>query len=321
MRSGSGSISRMPTATDAAGTPALATAGRPGTARFLRRYLSCLRYGEILVLQGSPLLGAAFAIGGVTAGRVAALAPFAAASCCLVAHIFVLNDWAGMSADLQDPNRTAGAFTTRGIRRTEIGGLWMALLALALLLFGWLGIRTLVIALAIAILSALYSLPAFHAKGIPLLNSALHFAGGVLHFLLGWSLFAAIDRRAVEIAAFFALAFVAGHLTQEVRDYEGDRLNGIRTNAVRFGKTASFAAGLAVFTLAYVQLAVLATRGIVPRPLGIVAAVLYPLHLYWSLRTLGAGLSFESIRRLQARYRALYTIIGAAMLAALLLAQ
>ncbi|MBV8202216.1 MAG: UbiA family prenyltransferase [Acidobacteria bacterium] len=314
----------MPAAADAAADPAAgklapALACRPGAARLLRRYLSCLRYGDILVLQGSPLLGAAFTIGRVTAGRSAALALLAAASCCLVAHVFVLNDWAGMSADLQDPNRTAGALAARGLRRTEIGGLGLALLALALLLFAGLGLRPLGIALAIALLSGLYSIPALHVKGIPLLNSALHFAGGILHFLLGWSLFAAIDRRGVEIAAFFALAFVAGHLTQEVRDHEGDWINGITTNAVRFGKTSIFAAGLAVFTLAYVQLAVLAARGIVPRPLGFLAATLYPLHFFWSLRTLGAGLTFESIRRLQARYRALYTILGAAMLAAVLL--
>jgi 4-hydroxybenzoate polyprenyltransferase len=294
-------------------------AGAPSWARFVRRYLSCLRWREILVLQGSPLLGAAFAMGGeVTAGRVAALAVLTAASCCLVAHIFVLNDWAGMSADLKDPNKQAAVFAARGIDRREVGWLWLALLVASAALFGWLGPRPLAIALAIAGLSALYSVPAYHAKGIPLLNSALHLAGGVLHFLLGYSLFSAIDRRGLEIACFFALAFVAGHLTQEVRDHEGDRLNGIKTNAVIFGKTSAFAAGLAVFTLAYVDLVVLAARAIVPRAL-VALAILYPLHLYWSLATLRSGLTFESIRRLQARYRALYTIIGIAMLAALLL--
>src|SRR6267378_3531714 len=39
----------------------------------VRQYLSCIRYGDIFVLQGSPLLGAAFAIGTVTADRLAAL--------------------------------------------------------------------------------------------------------------------------------------------------------------------------------------------------------------------------------------------------------
>jgi 4-hydroxybenzoate polyprenyltransferase len=324
MRSGSGSISRMPAGTElragaAGAAPGAVTAHGQSAARRLRRYLSCIRFDEILVLQGSPLLGAVFAMGAVTAARAATLAVFAAASCCLVAHIFVLNDWSGMSADLRDPNKTAGVFTTRGIGSREIGTLGMALLAASLLLFGLLGPRPLSIALAIAVLSALYSVPAYHAKGIPLLNSGLHFAGGVLHFLLGYSLFRAIDRRGVEIACFFALAFVAGHLTQEARDYEGDHLNGIRTNAVSFGKTRSFAAGLAVFTLAYGLLVVLAARGIVPRALAVLG-VLYPLQLYWSLRTLGAGLTFESISRLQARYRRLYAIIGVAMLAALLLA-
>ncbi|HEY6324626.1 MAG TPA: UbiA family prenyltransferase [Thermoanaerobaculia bacterium] len=292
----------------------------PSRARFVRRYLSCLRWREILVLQGSPLLGAAFAMRAVTAGNVAALAVLTAASCCLVAHIFVLNDWAGMTADLKDPNQRAGVFAARGIGRREVGWLWLALLVASVALFSWLGPRPLAIALAIAGSSALYSVPAYHAKGIPLLNSALHLAGGVLHFLLGYSLFGAIDRRGLEIACFFALAFVAGHLTQEVRDHEADRLNGIKTNAVMFGKTTTFAAGVAVFTCAYVYLAVLAVRAIVPRAL-VVLAILYPLHLYWSLATLRAGLTFESIRRLQARYRALYTIIGIAMLAALLLAS
>ncbi|MBV8203109.1 MAG: UbiA prenyltransferase family protein [Acidobacteria bacterium] len=291
-----------------------------GVARLLRRYLSCLRFDEILVLQGSPLLGAAFAMGGVTAGKAATLALFAAASSCLVAHIFVLNDWSGMRADLRDPNRTTGVFATRGIGRGEVGALCMVLLAASLLLFGWLGPRPLGIATTIAALSALYSGPSYPAKGIPLLNSCVHFAGGILHFLLGYSLFGAVDRRGLELACFFALAFVAGHLTQEARDYEGDQLNGIKTNAVIFGKTRSFAAGLAVFTIAYGLLVALAMGGIVPRALAALA-VLYPLHLYWSLETIGAGLTFESIRRLQRHYRGLYAIIGATMLAALLLTR
>jgi 4-hydroxybenzoate polyprenyltransferase len=294
------------------------TAYRPPTARGLRSYLGCIRFDEILVLQGSPLLGAAFALGRLSVAKAVALAVFAAASCCLVAHIYVLNDWSGMSADLRDPNRTAGVFATRGIGRREIGYLWMALLVLSLLLLSPFGPRTLAIALAIAALSALYSLPAYHVKGIPLLNSALHLTGGVLHFLLGYSLFRAIDGRGLEIACFFALVFVAGHLMQEVRDHEGDLSNGIRTNAVAFGKARSFGAGLAIFTLADILLIVLAVRGTVPRAL-VLAAGLYPLHLYWSLRTLGAGLTFESIRLLQTRYRALYAVLGVVMMAALLL--
>ncbi len=118
------------------------------------------------------------------------------------------------------------------------------------------------------------------------------------------------------MAAFFALTFAAGHLTQEVRDHQGDVLNAIRTNAVIFGPRRTFAASLALFTLAYALLLLLALQGILPRPLAALVA-LYPLHLRWSLKTLAEGLTYESIGRLQTRYRALYAVIGLAMVAAL----
>jgi 4-hydroxybenzoate polyprenyltransferase len=194
----------------------------------------------------------------------------------------------------------------------------MALLALSLALFCLLGVRPLAIALAIATLSLLYSRPASPAKGVPVLGSILHLAGGCLHFLLGYSLFRAVDGRGMALALFFGLTFAAGHLNQEVRDFGGDARNGIKTNAVAFGKRPTFIAGLAVFTCAYAQLVVVAARGILP---GWVAALalLYPLHLYWSLQIVVAGLTFDAVRRLQARYRVLYAVIGAAMVAALLL--
>ncbi len=293
---------------------ATSTGGRPGER--LRRYLACLRLQEILVLQGSPLLGAAFAIRHPAAETVRPLATLIVANVLLMAHIFMLNDWSGLTSDLIDPNKAASVFTARGVGRKEIGGLAAGLLAASLLLFSRLGPSALWLSLAIATLSALYSLPFFNWKGRPLLSSAAHLAGGVLHFLLGYSLGNAIDRRGLALATFFALTFAAGHLTQEIRDHQGDVLNAIRTNAVIFGPRRTFAASLALFTLAHALLLLLALQGILPRPLAALAA-LYPVHLVWSLKTLDAGLTYASIRRLQARYRALYAIIGLAMVAAL----
>src|SRR6185436_13822618 len=107
-------------------------------------------------------------------------------------------------------------------------------LALMLLALRPFGPRTLALALAIAGLSAIYSLPPCHAKGVPVLGSFLHLAGGVLHFHLGYLLFGAFGGRSLALSMFFALTFTAGHLTQEVRDHDADLLNGIRTNAVAF---------------------------------------------------------------------------------------
>lgn len=282
----------------------------------LARYLSCLRPREILVLQGSPLLGAAFAIQHPTAADVVPLLVLLAANVCLMAHVFLLNDWSGLTADLADPNKAADVFTARGVSRQEIGGLTAGLLILSLVLFSRLGPDTLCLALAIATLSALYSLPGLDWKGRPLLNSVAHLAGGTLHFLLGYSLGEGIDGRGLALAAFFALTFAAGHLTQEIRDHQGDVLNVIRTNAVVFGQRRTFAASLALFTLAYALLVLLALQGTLPRPLAALA-VLYPLHLRWSLQTLAGGLSYASVSRLQARYRALYALIGLAMVVTL----
>ena len=268
------------------------------------------------MLQGPPLLGAAFALGhGLTesAGRLAVLV---AANVCLVAHIFALNDWSNHSADLGDPNKAAGVFTARGVGHREMGALTAGLLIVSLVLFWRLGAATFVIALSIAALSALYSSPPFAWKGRPLLSSAAHIAGGALHFLLGYTLGSAVDRRGLLVAAFFAVTFTAGHLTQELRDYDGDVRNGVRTNAVIFGKRRTFAASLALFTLSQGLLVFLALEGMVPRVIVLLVA-LYPLHLRWSTQALAGGLTYAGICRLQARYRALYAVIGVALLAAL----
>ncbi|HEY6359255.1 MAG TPA: UbiA family prenyltransferase [Vicinamibacterales bacterium] len=266
------------------------------------------------------MLGAVFSMGKLTIESAVTLVVFAVGSALLVAHVFVLNDWSGVSSDLQDPNRATDVFMARGIGRDEIGYLSVVLLAVSLLLLSQCGSLTLAIASIIAGLSALYSVPAAQLKGVPLLNSTLHLVGGVLHFLLGYSVFHVVDARSLEIGCFFALIFSAGHLTHEVRDLDGDRRSGIETNAARFGKARSFAAGLALFTTADLLLVALAVRGTVPRVLVVVAA-LYPLHLYWSFQALRAGLTFENVRRLQLRYRAIYAIVGVTMLVAVVLGR
>jgi 4-hydroxybenzoate polyprenyltransferase len=280
------------------------------------RYLSCLRAREVLVLQGSALLGAAFALRQLTIEHVGALAILTIANVCLVAHVFVLNDWANLTTDRVDPARSAGVFTARGVAPHEMRGLAAGLLVASLLLFSSLGRTVFFVAVGIAALSALYSLPPFHLKGRPLLSSAAHLAGGVLHFLLGYCLAGAIDGRGLALATFFGLTFAAGHLTQELRDYEADRLNTIRTNAVCFGQRRTLMASLALFALAHALIFVLAVRGTVPGALAAIV-LLYPFHLRWSLQALAAGLTPASISRLQARYRALYCIIGVAMVGAL----
>jgi len=277
------------------------------------RLWSSIRLDEVLLLQGTPLCGALFSMNALSKGKFLDVAVLTTASLFLVAHVFVLNDWAGSSTDLRDPNRGA----TRAFRADarSAAALCLSLLAISLLLLTPLGWAPLLLACTLASLSGLYSAPMFAMKGVPLASSALHLLGGLFHFMLGYSVFRPLDLRGLAIGSFFALTFAAGHLTHEARDRGSDLHNGIQTNAVRFGPARSLAAGLVLFTIADILLFVLAMRGVVPSALMVIAG-LYPIHLWWTLRTFAGKLTFGSIRRLQLRYRALYAILGFIMLVA-----
>lgn len=286
---------------------------RPRAVQLLFRWFSCIRFDEVAALQATPIIGAVFSIGALSASHALTVATMIAGNFCLMAHVFVLNDWSGIDGDLRDPDRANRTFAAKGLTRTEVGYLAGSLLAISLLLFGLINIRALVAAMAIAGLSALYSSPTLHLKGAPLFNSALHFFGGCAHFLLGYAAFGAIDAQGLVVSCFFGLVFTAGHFTHEARDYDVDLLNGIRTNAVAFGKTRSFVAGLVLFISAYAFVAALAALGFVPHVL-VFAAVFIPVHLWASRRAMRAGLTADNLRRLQRCYRALFAIIGIVMI-------
>ncbi|MFD2055896.1 UbiA family prenyltransferase [Mesorhizobium calcicola] len=279
----------------------------------LSRWFSCIRFDEVVALQATPIIGAVLSIGALSASHALTVAILIAGNFCLMAHVFVLNDWSGIEGDLKDPDRASRTFAAKGLTRREVGYLAGSLLAISLLLFGLINTRALVVAMTIAGLSALYSSPTLHLKGVPLFNSALHFVGGCMHFLLGYAVFGAINAQSLVVSCFFGLVFTAGHFTHEARDYDVDLLNGIRTNAVAFGKTRSFVAGLVLFVSAYAFMVALAAFGFVPFAL-VFAAALIPVHLLASRRAMRAGLASGSLHRLQRCYRALFATIGIVMI-------
>src|SRR5437879_4795292 len=127
--------------------------------------------------QGSPLLGMAFAVRGVTLAKVLSMLVCTLASSLLVAHVFSLNDWAGIAPDSNDPNKSSDVFVTRGISRPGVAALSLGLLAASLLLLALLPLPTLLLGIAIAALGAIYSLPVFDAKGAPVASSLPHLVG------------------------------------------------------------------------------------------------------------------------------------------------
>jgi 4-hydroxybenzoate polyprenyltransferase len=285
----------------------------------LRRYgramtrFASTRATEVLVLQGSALLGAVLgSVGhdGLVLGRIALVV---ASSLALTAHIYLFNDWAGQSSDLNDPRRARNVFGSREISSREVASLVVGLLVAALLLLALVGAPALLCGAAIAALSLVYSGSASWGKGKPIMGSVLHLIGGTFHFLLGYSASHAIDARGVAIAIFFGLVFAGGHLNQEVRDYDADVRSRIRTNAVAFGCRRTFIYSLLVFTAAYTLLGVLVSLGILARPL-IWATLFWPWHVASSMQALRHGLGFETAVSMQRRYRLQFALLGLAML-------
>lgn len=279
----------------------------------MAQHFASTRSLEVFALQASPILGSVLGGLGLERGDMLRFGLLLFGSLALTAHVFVFNDWAGHSSDLRDPLRATLVFVRRGISRRQVAHVAIALLILANVAFAAVGSQAILLGAGIAALSLLYSCSPRLGKGTPIAASINHLLGGALHFLLGYTLFHALDARGLVISLFFGLVFAGGHLNQEVRDYEGDLLNGIRTNAVAFGRRRTFLASLCTFTAAYALLAVSAALGILSGLL-LWSTLVWTLHVAWSLRAFQSGLGFETALWMQRRYRLLFALIGLAML-------
>lgn len=282
-------------------------------ARVLHHFEST-RALEVLALQASPILG--ILLGGFSLRTCGVISPglLLLGSIALTAHVFVFNDWAGHLGDLRDPRRVTLVFDRRGLDRRHVAQVAVALLIFANVAFAAIGSRAILLGAGIAALSLLYSGSPSFGKTTPIAASLNHLLGGILHFLLGYTLCHALDARGILISIFFGLVFAAGHLNQEIRDYEGDLLNEIRTSAVVFGCRRTFLASLYIFTSAYAIVFTLAALGFLPRLL-LWSVVVWLLHVAWSVQALRRGLGFETAIWMQRRYRLLFAFIGMAMLA------
>lgn len=276
------------------------------------RHFVTTRGVEVGALQASPLLGAY--LGGISKAEIGPVVLLLLGSAALTAHVFVFNDWADYERDRRVDRPANAAVGALGITRTHIAVAAGALLILAMALLAFVGMAALVVGAGIALLSFLYSTSAYLGKRMPIAASLNHVAGGALHFLLGYTATHTLDLRGIALGLFFALVFAAGHLNQEVRDYEFDQANGIRTSAVVFGRGPAFFASCVLFTAAYVTLATLAWFALVPKTLFFVAVAAWLIQGIWSVRASRTGLNRETALWMQRRYRAMFAMVGLAIL-------
>jgi 4-hydroxybenzoate polyprenyltransferase len=235
------------------------------------------------------------------------------ASACLVAHIIVLNDWAGIDDDLKDPNRSAKTFLSLGISRRAMWCMAQLWAVLGLAFSAYLGLHPLWVAGGMLVASTLYSSPRWHLKGIPIASSLLHLAGGILHFLLGYLAIAEMNLQSLVFACYFGVVFAAGHLMHEVRGHDADAANGILTNAVAFGKNAACIAAFVLFSAAYALVAIWAALERHSLLLSLSLAA-YLLHGVKTWRVFQSRLEPHPLLQLQRYYRFNFALIGLVLL-------
>ncbi len=282
-----------------------------------RRYVRIVRHFvasrgiEVGILQAAPLLGAS--VGGLgvhDAGRATLLV---LGSVALTAHVFLINDWADFRSDTRDLRRADLGTNRYGTDRTHIAQAAFATAVIGLGALAALGLRTVIIGAGVAALSLLYSCAPRLGKSAPGAASLNHVVGGGMHFLLGYSVGHAIDAKGIAVGAAVGLVFAAGHLNQEVRDYEFDRASGIQTFAVRFGQEQGFFASFCLFTAAYLLIAALAAVGTLPTLL-LASLAVWLVQARWWLQALHRGVGAEAALWMQRRYRLLFIAVGFAML-------
>jgi 4-hydroxybenzoate polyprenyltransferase len=234
-------------------------------------------------------------------------------SLALTSHVFLFNDWADYSRDSGDLRRSSLGVNGYGTNRKQIAYAAIVLLVLANVAFALVGTSAVVFGAGIAFLSLVYSFSPRLGKGTPIAASLNHLIGGSLHFLLGYAAVRSVDGRGVGISLFFGLVFAAGHLNQEVRDYESDRANGVGTVAVTIGRTGAFLASFCLFTIAYLLIGVLALVSVLPGIL-MVSAGAWLFQARWTIQALGRGLDSATALWMQRRYRLLFALVGVVML-------
>jgi 4-hydroxybenzoate polyprenyltransferase len=280
--------------------------------RFLRHF-ALARGLEVCTLQASPLLGIYLGDPGLRGGNLIRLALLLLGSTALTAHVFLLNDWADHARDTGDLRRASLDANAYGMRRDQIARAAIVLLIVANLAFAAVGTSALLFGAEIAALSLLYSVSPNLGKRTPIAASLNHLVGGGLHFLLGYTVARGADAKGVALSLVCGLVFAAGHLNQEVRDYEVDRANGVGTTAVTIGRRRGFLASFCLFTAAYLLIVALAALGVMPKIL-LLTPIAWLLQARWSLQALRRGLGSETALWAQQRYRLLFALVGLAML-------
>jgi len=272
------------------------------------RFLRSLRWLETFVRLGAPFLGVVFSVNNIYDINILKLFLLLSGYFTLVSHIYLYNDLKGKGFDLLDTLKKTP------LLKGEVSYFSLFLFSLLLLFYSiivyyFLNPIFLIFLFIDIIMGITYVHPKVLLKNRPFFSIIFLFISNFNDFLIGWLLFGKINITGILLSVYFGLLGAAGQMFHEVKDYEADKISGIRTNAVRFGQKNIFFLGLITYSLSvlffiYISLIFLKKPYFIPHILT------YPFYISYIINNLKTDFNRNNFQRFVVFYRFMYIFIG-----------
>ncbi len=271
----------------------------------LSSFIKSSRFAEVSILLGFPMIGLFFA--SQSASQLVSLPVilFAAAIFSLFTAIYAFNGLAGIEDDFHNSRLS----DLKGKRTSFIVTLVVSL-SISLVLFFLIKPALSLFSLVSFTLWCIYSFPKKGFKYRPVLGTLIHFAGQIIHFMMGCAVLRPLDAESWAASVYFALLFSAGHINHELIDHDADEKAGIRTGAVCFGvgtweKVSFFLFSLAAF---YIAALAFAKPGLLAICLPFACAG--TVHIVFKICTLKKPSGQSKFLKERSFYRIVYFVAG-----------
>ncbi|MBO4711799.1 UbiA family prenyltransferase [bacterium] len=277
----------------------------------LSAFIKSARFAEVSILLGFPMIGLFFAFKSADQLVSIPVFLFAAAIFSLFTAIYAFNGLSGT----EDDKHNSRLADLAGKRRSFIVTLAVSLV-LSLILFFMIKPVLAAFSAVSFLLWCVYSFPKKGFKYRPVLGTMIHFFGQIIHFLMGYTAIAPLDKGSAAASVYFALLFSAGHINHELIDHDADEKAGTRTGAVRFGVKTWEKLSFALFTLAALYISVLSAieKELLPMWLPfIIAGIIHITFKICKFKKVSVQAKFLEERLF---YRILYFVAGIVFIAA-----
>ena len=223
-----------------------------GLMKHVSAFIKSARFAEVSILLGFPMIGLFFAFTSPEQLLSLPVFLFAAAIFSLFTAIYAFNGFAGT----EDDKHNSRLSDLAGKRRSFIVTLVVSLLV-SLVLFFLIKPVLAVFSAVSFLLWCVYSFPKKGFKYRPFLGTLIHFIGQIIHFLMGYTVLAPLDKGSAAASVYFAILFSAGHINHELIDHDADEKSGIKTGAVSFGVSSWEKVSFALFLTAALYISAL----------------------------------------------------------------